>query len=162
MATDEVSETFESQRAAKPSLADLRGSVIGTTAGSYEGTERAIESLDNESDLRSRIDRERRLRLAEQSERLANMRSAMRKANEIIHDEEYRNLEKSLRTDLEEELSRIEQQVLEKEESVLKKELLLRLEREEVEKVPDDIPYSHWWRYMPDGNHPNVPKIDID
>ena len=133
MATDEVSETFESQGAVKPSLADLRGSVIGTSSDSFEGTEKAIQSLDKESELRSRMDRERRLRLVEQSERLANMKSAMRKANEIIHDEEYRNLEDSLRSDLEEELSRIEQQVLEREESVLKQELMLRLEREEAQ-----------------------------
>ena len=131
MATDDVSEILERQEAGKPSLADLRGSVVGSQSRSFEGTEEAIQSLDKEASIRSRIDRERRLRLAEQAERLSNMRSAMRKANEIIHDEEYRNLELSLRSDLEEELTIIEQQVLEREEGVLKQELLLRLEREE-------------------------------
>ena len=125
MATDDVSETFQSTEAVKPSLADLRGSVVGSSVGSFEGTERAIDSLDKEAGIRSKLDRERRLRLAEQAERLANMRSAMRKANEIIHDEGYRSLELSLRSDLEEELSIIEQQVLEREEAVLKQELML-------------------------------------
>ena len=57
MATDEVSETFESQGAVKPSLADLRGSIVGNFSDSFEGTEKAIQSLDKESELRSRMDR---------------------------------------------------------------------------------------------------------
>ena len=36
MATDEVSETFESQGAVKPSLADLRGSIVGNFSDSFE------------------------------------------------------------------------------------------------------------------------------
>ena len=78
MATDGVGD-LESQGAVKPSLADLRGSIVGNFSDSFEGTEKVIQSLDKESELRSRMDRERRLRLVEQSERLANMKAQCEK-----------------------------------------------------------------------------------
>ena len=55
----------------------------------------------------------------------------MRKANEIIQDEDSRILERALREDLEFELKQLESQVLEREEAVLKQELQLRLDREQ-------------------------------
>ncbi|DAC22602.1 MAG TPA: hypothetical protein HA345_05190, partial [Candidatus Thalassarchaeaceae archaeon] len=110
MATEDLSETREGEQA-KPSLADLRSKVVGSASESFQGTQKSIQALDREAGLRTQVDRERRLRIAEQSERIANMKSAMRKANEIIHDEEYRLLERSLRDDLESELKRLESQV---------------------------------------------------
>ena len=130
MATEDLSETRERNQA-KPSLADLRSKVVGSVSESFKGTQKSIQALDREANLRTQIDRERRLRISEQSERIANMKSAMRKANEIIYDEDYRLLERSLRDDLESELKVIESQVLEREEAVLKQELQLRLDREQ-------------------------------
>ena len=130
MASEDLSETRERNQA-KPSLADLRSKVVGQVSESFQGTQKSIQALDREANLRSQIDRERRLRVAEQSERIANMKSAMRKANEIIHDEDYRILERALREDLEFELKQLESQVLEREEAVLKQELQLRLDREQ-------------------------------
>ncbi len=92
---------------------------------------RARERLDEESNLRSGIRRERRMRIAEMTERVSGMHGAMRKANEILFEEQLQQIEADLRDELEEELERLETEALEREERLLREEMLHRLRREE-------------------------------
>ena len=92
---------------------------------------RARERLDEESNLRSGIRRERRMRIAEMTERVSGMHGAMRKANEILFEEQLQQIEADLRDELEDELERLEKEALEREERLLREEMLHRLRREE-------------------------------
>ena len=92
---------------------------------------RARERLDEESSLRSGIRRERRIRIAEMTERVSGMHGAMRKANEILFEEQLQQIEADLRDELEDELERLEKEALEREERLLREEMLHRLRREE-------------------------------
>ena len=83
---------------------------------------RARERLDEESTLRSGIRRERRMRISEMTERVSGMQGAMRKANEILFEEQLQQIEADLRDELE---------ALEREERLLREEMLHRLRREE-------------------------------
>ena len=92
---------------------------------------RARERLDEESTLRSGIRRERRMRISEMTERVSGMQGAMRKANEILFEEQLQQIEADLRDELEDELERLEKEALEREERLLREEMLHRLRREE-------------------------------
>ena len=92
---------------------------------------RARDRLDEESKLRSGIRRERRMRIAEMTERVSGMHGAIRKANEILFEEQLQNIEADLRASLEEEMERLETEALEREERILREEMLHRLRREE-------------------------------
>jgi len=92
---------------------------------------RARERLDEESTLRSGIRRERRMRISEMTERVSGMQGAMRKANEILFEEQLQQIEADLRDELEDELERLEKESLEREERLLREEMLHRLRREE-------------------------------
>ena len=54
MATEDLSETRERNQA-KPSLADLRSKVVGQVSESFQGTQKSIQALDREANLRSQI-----------------------------------------------------------------------------------------------------------
>ena len=85
---------------------------------------RARERLDEESNLRSGIRRERRMRIAEMTERVSGMHGAMRKANEILFEEQLQQIEADLRDELEDELERLEKEALEREERLLRLSLI--------------------------------------
>ena len=63
----------------------LSSSAMGAAA-------RARERLDEESTLRSAIRRERRMRISEMTDRVSGMQGAMRKANEILFEEQLQQL----------------------------------------------------------------------
>ena len=90
---------------------------------------RTRELLDEESRVRSGVRRERRMRIAEMTERLSGMHGAMRKANDILFDEQLQQLEADLRAELEDEIERLESEALEREERLLREEMLHRLRR---------------------------------
>ena len=73
----------------------LSSSAMGAAA-------RARERLDEESTLRSAIRRERRMRISEMTDRVSGMQGAMRKANEILFEEQLQQIEADLRDELEE------------------------------------------------------------
>jgi len=102
----------------------LSSSAMGAAA-------RARERLDEESTLRSAIRRERRMRISEMTDRVSGMQGAMRKANEILFEEQLQQIEADLRDELEDELERLEKESLEREERLLREEMLHRLRREE-------------------------------
>ena len=102
----------------------LSSTAVGAAA-------RARERLDEESTLRSGIRRERRIRISEMTERVSGMQGAMRKANEILFEEQLQQIEADLRDELEDELERLEKEALEREERLLREEMLHRLRREE-------------------------------
>ena len=71
------------------------------------------------------------MRIAEMTERVSGMHGAMRKANEILFEEQLQQIEADLRDELEDELERLEKEALEREERLLREEMLHRLRREE-------------------------------
>ena len=101
------------------------------SSSSMGAARRAQNRLDEESNLRSGIRRERRMRIAEMTERVSGMHGAMRKANEIVFEEKLQQIEADLRDELEDELERLEKESLEREERLLREEMLHRLRREE-------------------------------
>ena len=101
------------------------------SSSSMGAARRAQNRLDEESTLRSGIRRERRMRIAEMTERVSGMHGAMRKANEIVFEEKLQQIEADLRDELEDELERLEKESLEREERLLREEMLHRLRREE-------------------------------
>jgi len=125
-------------RKAKMTLSQLRSQQIGGASKTIESALDASASLAAQGDSKRRLQRERRLRLEEQSERIAGMKSAMRKANEIITDEEMLKIEEKLRIDMEQDIERLEREALEREESALRQEMGLRLEREE-ERIHEQL-----------------------
>ena len=64
-------------------LAALRAQHRLATSPSMDSMARTRELLDEESRVRSGVRRERRMRIAEMTERLSGMHGAMRKANDI-------------------------------------------------------------------------------
>ncbi|GIT11610.1 MAG: hypothetical protein CM1200mP32_11030 [Methanobacteriota archaeon] len=89
-------------------LAALRAQHAIAASSSMESVTRARERLDEESKLRSGIRRERRMRIAEMTERVSGMHGAMRKANEILFEERLQQIEADLRAELEDEMERLE------------------------------------------------------
>ena len=112
-------------------LATLRAQHALSTSSNMESVARARERLDEESRIRSGIRRERRMRIAEMTERVSGMHGAMRKANEILFEERLQQIESDLRAELEDEMERLETEALEREERLLREEMLHRLRREE-------------------------------
>ena len=112
-------------------LAELRAQHALSASSSMEAVARARERLDEESKLRSGIRRERRMRITEMTERVSGMHGAMRKANEILFEERLQQIEADLRAELEDEMERLETEALEREERLLREEMLHRLRREE-------------------------------
>ncbi|MDP7531476.1 MAG: hypothetical protein QF591_01920, partial [Candidatus Thalassarchaeum sp.] len=112
-------------------LAELRAQHTLSASSSMESVARARERLDEESKLRSGIRRERRMRITEMTERVSGMHGAMRKANEILFEERLQQIEADLRAELEDEMERLETEALEREERLLREEMLHRLRREE-------------------------------
>ena len=112
-------------------LAALRAQHRLATSPSMESMARARDLLDEESRVRSGIRRERRMRIAEMTERLSGMQGAMRKGYDILFDEQLQQLEADLRAELEDEMERLESEALEREERLLREEMVHRLRREE-------------------------------
>jgi len=112
-------------------LATLRAQHTLSSSSTMESLARTRDRLDEESRLRSGIRRERRIRISEMSERLSGMHGAMRKANEILFEDQIQQIEADLRAELEDELERLESEALEREERLLREEMLHRLRREE-------------------------------
>jgi hypothetical protein len=112
-------------------LAVLRAQHTLSRSSTMESLARTRDRLDEESRLRSGIRRERRMRISEMSERLSGMHGAMRKANEILFEDKIQQIETDLRAELEDELERLESEALEREERLLREEMLHRLRREE-------------------------------
>ena len=112
-------------------LAALRAQHALSASSNMETVARARERLDEESRIRSGIRRERRMRIAEMTERVSGMHGAMRKANEILFEERLQQIESDLRAELEDEMERLETEALEREERLLREEMLHRLRREE-------------------------------
>ena len=112
-------------------LDELRAQHAISTSTSTSTASRARERLEEESSLRSGIRRERRMRIAEMTERVSGMHGAMRKANEILFEEQLQQIEADLRAELEDELERLEKDALEREERLLREEMLHKLRREE-------------------------------
>ena len=78
-------------------LATLRAQHRLATSPTVESMARTRDLLDEESRVRSGVRRERRMRIAEMTERLSGMHGAMRKANDILFDEQLQQLEADLR-----------------------------------------------------------------
>ena len=112
-------------------LSSLRAQHVLSASSTMDSVARARDRLDEESKLRSSIRRERRMRIAEMTERVSGMHGAIRKANEILFEEQLQNIEADLRAGLEEEMERLETEALEREERILREEMLHRLRREE-------------------------------
>mgnify|MGYP000007412397 FL=1 len=112
-------------------LAALREAHVRSAASAIDSLGRARDRLDDESKLRSSIRRERRRRVAEMGERVEGMRGALRKANDILFEEELHRIEADMRAELEVEMERLETEALEREERLLREEMLHRLRREE-------------------------------
>ena len=112
-------------------LATLRAQHSISSSSTMESLARTRDRLDEESRVRSGIRRERRMRISEMSERLSGMHGAMRKANDILFEDQIQQIEADLRAELEDELERLESQALEREERLLREEMLHRLRREE-------------------------------
>ena len=105
-------------------LDELRAQHALSSSPSAGIASRATERLEEESTLRSGIRRERRIRIAEMTERGSGMHGAMRKANEILFEEQLQQIEADLRAELEDELERLEKDALEREERLLREEML--------------------------------------
>ena len=112
-------------------LESIRAQHALSASNSINSANRARERLNEESKLRSGIRRERRIRIAEMTERVSGMHGAMRKANEILFEEQLQQIEADLRDELEDDLERLEKESLEREERLLREEMLHRLRREE-------------------------------
>ena len=112
-------------------LAALREAHVRSAASAIDTLGRARDRLDDESKLRSAMRRERRRRVAEMGERVEGMRGALRKANDILFEEELHRIEADMRAELEVEMERLETEALEREERLLREEMLHRLRREE-------------------------------
>ena len=103
-------------------LSSLRAQHVLSASSTMDSVARARDRLDEESKLRSGIRRERRMRIAEMTERVSGMHGAIRKANEILFEEQLQNIEADLRAGLEEEMERLETEALEeKKEFFVKK-----------------------------------------
>ncbi len=112
-------------------LAALREAHVRSAASAIDTLGRARDRLDDESKLRSSMRRERRRRVSEMGDRVDGMRGALRKANDILFEEELHRIEADMRAELEVEMERLETEALEREERLLREEMLHRLRREE-------------------------------
>ena len=76
---------------------------------------RIQSNLRGEESVRSRVSRERRLRLKDQAERLSGAKGALTRALQMEHDETLDQLESEMRSEMESELSELEATALARE-----------------------------------------------
>ncbi|HJL64757.1 MAG TPA: hypothetical protein QGF70_04135, partial [Candidatus Thalassarchaeaceae archaeon] len=88
-------------------LAALREAHVRSAASAIDTLGRARDRLDDESKLRSSMRRERRRRVSEMGDRVDGMRGALRKANDILFEEELHRIEADMRAELEVEMERL-------------------------------------------------------
>ena len=131
MGVSDSKPTHEDDSEISDELESIRAQHALSASNTLSSANRARERLNEESKLRSGIRRERRIRITEMTERVSGMHGAMRKANEILFEEQLQQIEADLRDELEDDLERLEKESLEREERLLREEMLHRLRREE-------------------------------
>ena len=116
-----VSKLATDGNGTRPTLSDLRRKVAGhhSSKGEADEKERRKETLE-------RIRRERRLRMKAMSEQVADRTRGLRVENEEQVETAERDLESRLRFEMEQDLERLEIELIGKEEERLRQESKLR------------------------------------
>ena len=121
----------EDAKSGKPNLATLRNSITGNNTGTMSHTMTESERRRQEQKIKLNINRERRLRLLEQNERLQNIKKNVGMELDLQHQLTIEQLESEWRREMESDLTKLQQETLKNNETILRDEFEQRLIREQ-------------------------------
>ena len=115
----------------KPNLAALRNSITGNSGTTVSHTITESERRRGEQKIKLNINREKRLRLLEQNERLQNIKKNVSMELDLQHQLTLEQLESEWRRDMESDLTRLQQETMKNNEQILRDQFEQRLVREQ-------------------------------
>ena len=115
----------------KPNLAALRNSITGNSETTVSHTITESERRRGEQKIKLNINREKRLRLLEQNERLQNIKKNVSMELDLQHQLTLEQLESEWRRDMESDLTRLQQETMKNNEQILRDQFEQRLVREQ-------------------------------
>ena len=115
----------------KPNLAALRNSITGNSNATTSHTITESQRRRGEQQIKLNINREKRLRLLEQNERLQNIKKNVSMELDLQHQLTLEQLESEWRREMESDLTRLQQETMQNNELILRDEFEQRLVREQ-------------------------------
>ena len=115
----------------KPNLATLRNSITGNSSATISHTVTESERRRQEQQIKLTINREKRLRLFEQNERLQNIKKNVPMELDLQQQLTIEQLESEWRREMEADLTRLQQETMQQNEVVLRDEFEQRLVSEQ-------------------------------
>ena len=115
----------------KPNLAALRNSITGNSNATTSHTITESQRRRGEQQIKLNINREKRLRLLEQNERLQNIKKNVSMELDLQHQLTLEQLESEWRREMESDLTRLQQETMKNNELILRDEFEQRLVREQ-------------------------------
>jgi len=115
----------------KPNLATLRNSITGNSSATISHTVTESERRRQEQQIKLTINREKRLRLFEQNERLQNIKKNVSMELDLQQQLTIEQLESEWRREMEADLTRLQQETMQQNEVVLRDEFEQRLVSEQ-------------------------------
>ena len=115
----------------KPNLAALRNSITGNSNATTSHTITESQRRRGEQQIKLNINREKRLRLLEQNERLQDIKKNVSMELDLQHQLTLEQLESEWRREMESDLTRLQQETMKNNEQILRDEFEQRLVREQ-------------------------------
>jgi len=115
----------------KPDLASLRNSITGNASATISHTATESQRRRQEQQIKLNINREKRLRLLEQNERLQHIKKNVAMELDLQHQLTIEQLESEWRRDMESDLTKLQQETMQNNEHILRDEFEQRLIREQ-------------------------------
>ena len=115
----------------KPDLASLRNSITGNSSATISHTATESQRRRQEQQIKLNINREKRLRLLEQNERLQHIRKNVAMELDLQHQLTIEQLESEWRREMESDLTKLQQETMQHNEQILRDEFEQRLIREQ-------------------------------
>ena len=115
----------------KPNLAALRNSITGNSNATTSHTITESQRRRGEQQIKLNINREKRLRLLEQNERLQNIKKNVSMELDLQHQLTLEQLESEWRREMESDLTRLQQETMKNNDLILREEFEQRLVREQ-------------------------------
>ena len=115
----------------KPNLAALRNSITGNSNVTTSHTITESQRRRGEQQIKLNINREKRLRLLEQNERLQSIKKNVSMELDLQHQLTLEQLESEWRREMESDLTKLQQETMKNNELILRDEFEQRLVREQ-------------------------------
>jgi len=115
----------------KPNLAALRNSITGNNTATISHTVTESGRRRQEQHIKLNINREKRLRLLEQNERVQHIKKNVAMELDLQHQLTIEQLESEWRREMEADLTKLQQETMQQNEHIIREEFEQRLIREQ-------------------------------